>query len=196
VVSERLYNPYNPELWKCTKMPLIRLEMTTYRCPHCRSVMGRVRRKFGAPVVTCGQCGQAFETDLQDWTRLSPGQKLRAILAELFVPTFMGKNVIYYFLFLTVALLLGLGAGDTVVLRTTGLVVAALVGLDLILTFRHIGESRRYARTELPPVRQASRLVWEGQELEEECAYECPESGQGVDADEDACPRCGMLLEA
>lgn len=175
-------------------MSLIRLEITTYRCPHCRSVMGRVRRKFGAPVVTCGACGQAFETGLRDWTRLSAGQKLRAVLAELFVPTFMGKNVIYYFLFLAVALLLGLGAGDSAVLRTTGLVAVALVGLGLVLTFRHIGESRRYARTGVPPVRQASMLVWEGQELEEACEYECPECGKGVEENEEVCSQCGTVL--
>ena len=114
-------------------MPLIRVEITTYQCPRCGTIVGRSRRRFGTPMARCGKCGTVFRTGLTNWTELSQGEKTRALIRELFLPTYLGKNVIYFYMFLAVALFLTLTGYDVWTLLGTLAVGGGLAGVGLLL---------------------------------------------------------------
>jgi len=165
-------------------MPLMRVQITIYQCPRCGAIVGRSRRKFGAPMARCGQCGAVFRTGLTDWTALSQGEKARALIKELFLPTYLGKNVIYGYLFLAVALFLTVTGYDVWTLLVVLVICAALAGIGFLMTWRDARESIAYARDGVLPLKGRA----------EAHEYECLECGAPLREEDEICPNCGASL--
>jgi hypothetical protein len=149
--------------------------------------LGRSRRRFGAPLARCGKCGAVFRTGLIDWTGLSQGAKARALVKELFLPTYLGKNVIYFYMFLAVALFLTVTGYDVWTLLSVLVIGVGLAAIGLLLTWRDVRESSAYARDGVLPIKGGTKKY----------EYECLACGAPLLESDEVCPSCGAsLLEA
>ena len=146
--------------------------------------MGRSRRRFGAPVARCGKCGAVFRTGLTDWAALSQSEKTRALIKELFLPTYLGKNMIYFYMFFAVALFLTVTGYDVWTLVGVLAIGGGLAGIGLLLTWRDMRELSAYARDGVLPLKGRAK----------EYEYECLECGAPLLEGDEVCPNCGASL--
>jgi hypothetical protein len=122
-------------------MTTVTIETHYLRCPKCSHLIhkGRRPRNFGPGYLRCRECGEVFDSTLDEWAGLFPIEKILAAAGEIFFPSSMEKmnpNVFILLLFILPILLL---------------ISPFLLIWSLIRCGRMIAESNRFTRTRQPP---------------------------------------------